>query len=201
MYIRDIRKGKTMSQRRGFLSDYETVQERIAKFYGKYPDGRIITELVSDPGNWERCRYKALLYRNFEDQAPLASGHATGAMDEANAVNKAFHEENAESSAISRALADAGFAPKASSPGPRAEDFSIRAKQEGEHPVLQVIWDKAQGLGITPKHMKALLMQEFGVPTSKALNDVQIAQLAETFEQVDSLEEFEALLQDVALLN
>ena len=49
--------------------------------------------------------------------------------------------------------------------------------------------------------MKALLMQEFGVPTSKALNDVQIAQLAETFEQVDSLEEFEALLQDVALLN
>lgn len=191
-----------MSQRRGFLSDYETVQERLAKFYAKYPDGRIITELVSDPGNWERCRYKALLYRNFEDSVPLASGHATGAMDEGNAVNKAFHEENAESSAIGRALANAGFAPKGSSAGPRVEDFSTKARPgEGEHPVLQVIWDKAQGLGITPKHMKALLMQEFGVPTSKALNDVQIAQLAETFEQVDSLEEFEALLQDVALLN
>jgi len=191
-----------MSQRRGFLSDYETVQERIAKFYAKYPDGRIATELVSDPGNWERCRFKALLYRNFEDQTPLASGHATGAMDEANAVNKAFHEENAESSAIGRALANAGFAPKGSSAGPRVEEFSNKTRPgEGEHPVLQVIWDKAQGLGITPKHMKALLMQEFGVPTSKALNDVQIAQLAETFEQVDSLEEFEALLQDVALLN
>lgn len=187
-----------MSQRKGFLSEYETVQERIAKFYGKYPDGRIATELVSDPDNWERCRYKAMLYRNFEDSVPLATGHATGAMDEGNAVNKAFHEENAESSAIGRALANAGFAPKGA---PRVEELANKAKHEGEHPVLQVIWDKAQGLGITPKHMKALLMQEFGVPTSKALNDVQIAQLAETFEQVDSLEEFEALLQDVALLN
>src|SRR5574337_1399331 len=164
-----------MAERKGFLSDYETVQERIAKFYAKYPEGRICTELASDPGNWERCRYKAQLFRNFEDATPLATGHATGAVDEGNFVNKAFHEENAESSAIGRALANAGFAPKGSAP---REEPAARPAARGkgvdpsEHPVLQVIWDKAQSLGITPKHMKAYLLQEFGVPTSKALNDV-----------------------------
>lgn len=191
-----------MTERKRFLEDYETVQARIAKFYQKYPEGRIVTELVSDPNNWERCRYKASLYRNFEDEVPLATGHAVEAADDArSAVNRAFHEENAESSAIGRALANAGFAPKGGTSREPAAPAASRAKPAepaGEHPVLQMVWDKAQGMGVTPAQMKAFLVQEFGVSTSKALDETQIAKLAAVFEQVDTPEAFQALLRPAA---
>lgn len=191
-----------MAERKKFLNDYETVQERIAKFYAKYPDGRIFTQLMSDPANWEQCRYKAMLFRSFDESDPISTGHATETIDnEKNFVNRTFHEENAESSAIGRALANAGFA--ARSFASRNEESFVKTKATesgGDHPVIQVIWDKARSVGVTAKLMKAYLMQEFGVPTSKALDDVQIAKLAEAFENVESLDEFEALLQDEAVL-
>ncbi len=207
--MNDTQRNAASTGRKRFLDDYETVQERIAKFYQKFPEGRIVTELASDPANWERCRYKAALFRSFEDAHPLATGHAVEAVDDAkSAVNKAYHEENCESSAIGRALANAGFAPKGGGPAPqpqqRAEtrQEAPKAKAQpaqesdtgGDHPVLQIIWDKAQGMGISPKEMKAFLMQEFGVPTSKALDDTQIARLAQAFEEIDTLEEFKSLL-------
>jgi len=209
-----------MAERKRFLDEYETVQERIAKFYQKFPEGRIVTELASDPANWERCRYKAALFRSFEDASPLATGHAVEAVDDAkSAVNKAYHEENCESSAIGRALANAGFAPKGGGPAPQAEPAEKRQEtpkpaaqapkaqpaqesdSDGDHPVLQIIWDKAQGMGISPKEMKAFLVQEFGVPTSKALDDTQIARLAQTFEEIDTLEEFKSLLHEAPSSN
>lgn len=191
-----------MAERKKFLNDYETVQERIAKFYAKYPDGRIFTQLMSDPANWEQCRYQAMLFRSFDESDPISTGHATETIDnEKNFVNRTFHEENAESSAIGRALANAGFAARSFTP--RNEESFVKTKTTdsgGDHPVIQVIWDKARSVGVTAKLMKAYLMQEFGVPTSKALDDVQIAKLAEAFENVESLDEFEALLQDEAVL-
>jgi len=191
-----------MAERKRFLNDYKTVQERIAKFYAKYPNGRIFTELVSDPSNWEQCRYKAMLFVNLNEGNPISTGHATETIDnDKNFVNRTFHEENAESSAIGRALANAGFSARSFTP--RNEKAFVKTKttdSDGDHPVIQVIWDKARSVGVTAQLMKAYLIQEFGVPTSKALDDVQIAQLAEAFENVDSLEEFEALLLDEAVL-
>jgi len=71
----------------------------------------------------------------------------------------------------------------------------------GVHPVMQVIWEKARRMSISSQQMKAYVQQQFGVSTSKNLNDVQIALLAETFESIDTQDEFEMLLHSDASLS
>lgn len=93
------------------LQNYEEVKDRIPKFFNKFKDGRIITRLISDGGDFERCRYICQLFANADDQAKglvLATGHAFEIAGGPTA-NKANHEENCETSAIGRALANIGL--------------------------------------------------------------------------------------------
>lgn len=93
------------------LDNYEEVKDRIPLFFAKHEDGRIITELVSSPENFDTCRYKATLFATAEDQEknlPLSTGHAFENQG-GNNVNRTSHEENCETSAIGRALANIGL--------------------------------------------------------------------------------------------
>lgn len=91
------------------LDDYETVEERIKRFYAQYEDGRIITEWANDYGLQEgtgRWVMKALIYLTAGDQAnnlPKATGYASE-MEQGPQANWAA--ELAETSAIGRALAN-----------------------------------------------------------------------------------------------
>jgi hypothetical protein len=87
------------------LENYEEVKDRLPKFYGKYPEGRVITDIVSDPNNQDFVIFRASLYRNFEDTVPLATGFAYEKVGEGY-INKTSHLENCETSAIGRALAN-----------------------------------------------------------------------------------------------
>lgn len=92
------------------LADYETVEERIRRFYGLYPEGHIITKLmntfeVDKPRNWV---FKASVYLTDGDLAsklPKATGFASEIEGTAGA-NMTSALENAETSAIGRALAN-----------------------------------------------------------------------------------------------
>lgn len=95
------------------LEDYETVEERIKRFYSDHPDGRIVSyELTSEE---DRARkmwvIRAQVFANHEDQhanCPKASGFAFEIEGTAGA-NQTSSLENAETSAIGRALANAGY--------------------------------------------------------------------------------------------
>lgn len=92
------------------LEDYEPVHERIPKFYEKYPDGRIITELA-ETADLSTAVFKAILYKNAEEQEKglsLATGWASEIAGNGY-VNKTSHLENCETSAIGRALANIGI--------------------------------------------------------------------------------------------
>jgi hypothetical protein len=89
-------------------NDYEPVQDRIRKFWTEHPDGAILTSLQSDPANFEACRYKAEIY--VTDRL-VATGWAFEKVGRA--ANSTHHEENAETSAIGRALANMGYATSA----------------------------------------------------------------------------------------
>lgn len=91
------------------LSDYVTVQERINQFWKDHPDGAIRTDLVSDPADWQHCRYRAEVYRQHDRPRPDAVGYAFEIAGKGMA-NQTSHEENAETSAIGRALATMGYA-------------------------------------------------------------------------------------------
>jgi hypothetical protein len=92
------------------LADYETVEERIKKFYAENPDGRIVTKLIQEfnldgPKTWV---FKASVYLTAGDQAaklPKATGWASE-VDGTGGANNGSAAENSETSAIGRALAN-----------------------------------------------------------------------------------------------
>ena len=90
------------------LNNYEEVKDRLPKFYEKYPDGRIVTEIEKISDDYSTVIFRAEIYRNFEDDKPLATGYAFEVKGEG-MVNKTSHIENGETSAIGRALANIGL--------------------------------------------------------------------------------------------
>lgn len=96
------------------LQDYEPVEERLERFHKDYKEGRVITEMVGYTD--ERVVFKASLYRNFNEEKPWATGYAEETRGQGGIVNDTSHLENCETSAIGRALANAGYAPKGQRP-------------------------------------------------------------------------------------
>lgn len=105
------------------VDDYVQVNERIEKFYEKYPEGSIQTELIHNENG--QVIFKAFAYRDKEDTKP-AIGHAME-KEGSSYINKTSHVENCETSAVGRALAMLGFEIKK----------SIASKEEVENAKLQ----------------------------------------------------------------
>ena len=90
------------------LDDYETVEERLIKFWKDHEQGRIITTLLS--GTFTQFIVRAELYKDGSELI-----WATGLAEETvqgRGVNSTSALENCETSAIGRALANAGYATK-----------------------------------------------------------------------------------------
>lgn len=90
------------------LSKYIPVHKRIADFYEKYPDGRIVTEIVKLNEDSGFVCIKASAFRNRDDAEPSATGHAFEVRGQGY-VNTTSFIENGETSAVGRALANLGF--------------------------------------------------------------------------------------------
>jgi hypothetical protein len=105
------------------LEDYETVEERLIKFWKEHPDGRIDTKLVE--ASPSRFIVQAYIYRTEADQHPWASGLAEETVS-GRGVNATSALENCETSALGRALASAGYATKGKRPS-REEMSKVQA--------------------------------------------------------------------------
>jgi len=107
------------------LADYEPVEVRLEKFIKDYPAFRISTELEVV----EATRYivKAYLYKDASDSLAWATGYAEETVT-SRGVNQTSALENCETSAIGRALANAGYAPKGKRPS-REEMGKVVAKK------------------------------------------------------------------------
>lgn len=95
------------------LADYETVEDRLVKFWEDHKQGRILTSVHYYDES--RILVRAEIYFNREDDRPVATGYAEEVRG-ASPVNKTSHAENAETSAIGRGLANCGYATKGSRP-------------------------------------------------------------------------------------
>lgn len=95
------------------LDDYETVEERIRRFYEAHEDGRIITENLTTQADRSVSTWvvKASVFLTAGDQAnnlPKATGLAFE-VDGEGMAQKTAALETCETSAIGRALANANF--------------------------------------------------------------------------------------------
>ena len=91
------------------LEDYETVEERLIKYWKDHPDGQIHTKLLNQDSG--RFIVLAEIYRTEADSRPWTTGLAEETV-QGRGVNATSALENCETSAIGRALANAGYATK-----------------------------------------------------------------------------------------
>lgn len=88
------------------LDNYVPVEDRIEAFYKEHPEGSIQTELAHfDPA---MVIVKATIYRTPDDPRP-ATGHSQMNIPGKTSFTKDSETENAETSAVGRALAMMGF--------------------------------------------------------------------------------------------
>jgi hypothetical protein len=135
------------------LADYEPVEVRLEKFIKDYPTFRISTELEVV----EATRYivKAYLYKDASDSVAWATGYAEETVS-SRGVNQTSALENCETSAIGRALANAGYAPKGKRPS-REEMTKVVATKVAKPPVQDLVPDQ-QDYWTTPvnEYMKVV---------------------------------------------
>ena len=118
------------------LEDYETVEERLAKFWKEHPDGRIYTTLVEH--TLQRFIVQAAIYRTEVDAQPWTTGYAEETVS-TRGVNSTSALENCETSAIGRALANANYATKGKRP---SREEMAKVNQGQPKPFAEKLADK-----------------------------------------------------------
>jgi hypothetical protein len=126
------------------LDDYEPVAARHSRWLAQHPNGRTITHMVSTPGS-DICVIRAELW--LEDVC-IATGYAEEVRGSGN-VNRTSHVENCETSAVGRALANAGMAGSDVNKRPSREEMS---KVQNTAPKMRITQaSSAKGDGVTIK--------------------------------------------------
>jgi len=119
------------------LEDYETVEERLIKYWKEHPDGQIHTKIIEATAS--RFIVEASIYRTEADARPWTTGLAEETV-QGRGVNATSALENCETSAIGRALANAGYATK----GKRASREEMKKVAAKEAVVTQIAEVKAK---------------------------------------------------------
>lgn len=136
------------------LASYETVDERLRRFWSDNPNARIATDLVRVDGEVGKTRWvtRAEVYKDAASEVPTGTGYAFE-VDGQGMANQGSALENCETSAIGRALANAGYSGnKRANRMEMAKAFMVQARDEIASATtkgqLQGIWRDAQKNGV-----------------------------------------------------
>jgi hypothetical protein len=147
------------------LSKYEPVSERLSRWWAKYPEGRLITEIVLI--NETEVVVKALAYTDKDDARPVAVDFAQETRGSSH-INKNNFLENASTSAIGRVLNTAGISSKGAKRPSREEMYKVIATQrnwieeastaaaENDIETLRVIYSTAEKSQVDNEILEAI---------------------------------------------
>ena len=88
------------------LNSYETVEERLKKFWADNPNGRIDTQVVHITDDGSCVTIKAEIFPDAKVVLPVSTGIAQETKGQGGFANADAWMENCETSAIGRALAN-----------------------------------------------------------------------------------------------
>ena len=88
------------------LDNYETVEERLKKFWSDNPNGRIATFISNISEDGHMVVIGCEIYKDMDSMTPVATGYAQEYKGQGGFANKEAWLENCETSAIGRALAN-----------------------------------------------------------------------------------------------
>lgn len=120
------------------LEDYEPVETRLARFWEDHPEGRVFTRLVSFEDG--QVVFYAEIYREHGLELPTATGYAHETVTQ-RGVNSTSAVENCETSAIGRALANAGYATKGRRPSREEMTKAARPAPVKKTPVETAVYE------------------------------------------------------------
>lgn len=133
--------------------DYSTVDERLRLFWSENPNGRISTDPTHIEGEIGATRWvvRAAVYRDATQSEPTATGYAFE-VDGTGMANQSSALENCETSAIGRALANAGYSgDKRANRQEMMKAFVVQARAEIAQATtkeqLQDLWRQASAAG------------------------------------------------------
>ena len=148
------------------IEDYEPVASRLARFWEKHPEGRVITKLLTFEG--DRVIVQADIYFDREDDRPVATDFAEEIRG-SNNVNKTSFIENACTSAIGRALSDCDFA---------SSDWTKRPSREEMQKVERMTSRPTEGGSVTePSNLASEKQQNMIRAVCKSMGKVPPANL------------------------
>jgi hypothetical protein len=158
------------------LENYETVELRLRRLYTKFPEARVLTDLVFH--DERRFIIKAEVYLSTDDLSPVATGYAEEIVG-ASPVNRTSALENGETSAIGRAISNSVLCLEA---------------PEGKRPSAQEM-EKVQRYASEPRKPVA------SAKPARVYNDLEIADITaimETVKIATSKDELRAIYADYA---
>jgi hypothetical protein len=130
------------------LNNYETVEDRLVRFWAEHgPGARIETTMMSYDG--DSCVFRAEVYFKISETVPTATGYAHEIRSD-RGVNSTSFCENAETSAIGRALANCGYSTHGKRPS-REEMQKVERQGGTPQPSTQV--HTPVGAFATPKQI------------------------------------------------
>lgn len=166
------------------LQDYETVESRIKKWTEQNPDGRLVTELVTDPMLQEKPRIwvvKSYAYLSAGDQAnnlPKATGYAFE-IDGTGGANATSALENAETSSLGRCLANLAMSGNKRASREEMEkvvraenrDWLAEASKLTDVDALRLLWAEANASKAPQKTLDQIKELANGHTSSKSQGD------------------------------
>jgi hypothetical protein len=110
------------------LSNYETVEQRLVRWWAAYPNGRVYTCMMNYTG--DACVFYAELYADKDDKVPVATGYAEEIKSD-RGVNATSFVENCETSAIGRAIANCPLQAPTNGPRPSRNEMAKVSRSGG----------------------------------------------------------------------
>ena len=113
------------------LDNYETVEERLKKFWKDYPNGRVETEVVHITEDGTCVTIKSAIYKDINDTHPVATGIAQETKGQGGFANADAWMENCETSSLGRSLSNWMYQ-GANKPRPSKEGMSKVVKKPAD---------------------------------------------------------------------